>query len=83
MTTTLECILELFYLLYFGIPPVLIFQLEVYSKVYLLNKKEQLLDGIQIKHLYLQEIMTSTLGSETSIQYQETRTKTSIKSLNP
>ena len=40
-------------------PPLLVFQLEVYFKVgrlltgQLLNKKEQLLDGIEIKHLYL------------------------------
>ena len=44
----------------FEIPPVLVFQLEVYYKVdrllklvLLLSKKEQLLDGIQIKHLYI------------------------------
>ena len=51
----------MFYLnstLNFGIPPVLVFQLEVYYKEdilltgLLLNQKEQLLDGIQIKHLY-------------------------------
>ena len=51
----------MFYLnspLYFGIPPVLVFQLEVYYKVDRLltdltvNKKEQLLNGIQIKQLY-------------------------------
>ena len=43
----------------FGIPTVLVFQLEVYYKVdrlqlvLLLSQKEQLLDGIQIKHLKL------------------------------
>ena len=49
----------MFYLnftLNFGIPAVLAFQLEVYYKVdglvLLLNKKEQLLNGVQIKHLY-------------------------------
>ena len=54
----------MFYLnsaLNFGIPPVLIFQLEVYYKVDRLltdltaQQKEQLLDGIQIKHLYLNQ----------------------------
>ena len=54
-------VLEVFYLnstLNFGIPPVLVFQLEVYYKVDRLltgltaKKKEQLLDGILIKHLY-------------------------------
>ena len=54
--------LEMFYLnstLNFEIPLVLVFQLEVYYKVDRLligltaQKKEQLLDGIQIKHLYL------------------------------
>ena len=37
-----------------GILPVLVFQLEEtdFYGVLLLNKKEQLLDGIQIKHLY-------------------------------
>ena len=53
---------EMFYLnttLYFGIPPVLIFQLEVYYKLDRLltglsAKKEQLLDCIQIKHLYFE-----------------------------
>ena len=41
----------------FGIPPVFVFQLEVYYEVDRLltgltaQKKEQLLDGIQIKHL--------------------------------
>ena len=53
--------LELFYLnsiLNFGIPPVLVFKLEVYYKAGRLitgltdNKKEQLLEGLQIKHLY-------------------------------
>ena len=53
----------MFYLnstLNFGIPQVLVFQLEVYDKVDRLltttsnfNKKEQQLDGIQIKHVYL------------------------------
>ena len=51
-------LLEMFYLnstLNLRIPPVLVFQLVVYYKVDgvltgLLNKKEQLLDGIQIKH---------------------------------
>ena len=52
--------IEMFYLnsiLNFGIPPVLVYQLEVYYKVDRLltdltvNKKEQLLNGIQIKHL--------------------------------
>ena len=52
----------MFYLnsiLNFGIPQVLVFQLEVYYKVDRLltgltaHQKEQLLDGIQIKHLYL------------------------------
>ena len=50
---------EMFYLnstLNFGIPPVLVFQLEVYYKADRLvmgltaQKKEQLLDGIQIRH---------------------------------
>ena len=50
----------MFYLnstLNFGIPPLLVFQLEVYYKVDRLlagltaEQKEQLLDGIQIKHL--------------------------------
>ena len=46
------------YHLKFGIPPVLVIQLGVYDKVDRLlagltaNRKEQLLDGIQIKHLY-------------------------------
>ena len=56
----------MFYLnstLNFGIPPVLEFQLEVYYKVDRLltglsaQKKEQLLDGIQIKYLYKKIIM--------------------------
>ena len=51
--------IEMFYLnstLNFGIPQVLVFQPKVYYKVdrlvLLLNKKEQLLDGVHIKHLY-------------------------------
>ena len=52
--------LEMFYLnstLNFGIPPVFVYQLEVYYRVDRLltgltaQKKEQLLDGINIKHL--------------------------------
>ena len=50
----------MFYLnatLNFGIPPVLVFQLEAYYKVDrlltgLIAQQLQLLDGIQIKHLY-------------------------------
>ena len=50
----------MFYLnspLNFGIPPLLLFQLEVYYKVDRLltgltaRQKQQLIDGIQIKHL--------------------------------
>ena len=53
--------IEMFYLnstLNFEIPPVFIFQLEVYYKVDRLltglaaQQKEQLLDGIKIKHLF-------------------------------
>ena len=55
----MRILIEMFYLnstLNFGIPQVLVFQLEVCYKVdrllvLLLNKKERLLDGIQIKHL--------------------------------
>ena len=54
--------IEMFYLnstINFGIPLVLVFQLEVYCKVDRLltgltaQKKEQLLNGIQIKCLYV------------------------------
>ena len=57
--------IEVFYLnstLNFGIPPVLVFQLEVCYKVDRLltgltaHQKEQVLDGIQIKHLYMELI---------------------------
>ena len=53
--------IELFYLnstLNFGIPPVLVYQLEVYYKVDRLltgptaQQKGTVLDGIQIDHLY-------------------------------
>ena len=49
--------IDVFYLnptLNFGIPPVLVFQLEVYYKVdrLLTGLTAQLLNGIQIKHLY-------------------------------
>ena len=50
---------EMFYLnstLNFGIPPALVFQLEVYyevDKLLTAKKMEQLLDVIQIKHLYI------------------------------
>ena len=45
----------------FGIPTVLVFQLEVYYKVdrLLTGLTAQLLDGIQIKHLYISKLMLS------------------------
>ena len=57
----------MFYLnftLHFGIPPLLVFQLEVYYKVdrFLTGlTAQQLLDGIQIKHLY-QELYAKSLS---------------------
>ena len=40
----------------FGIPPVLVFKLEDFYKV---DKKEQLLNGIQIKHLQKDEYLSN------------------------
>ena len=53
-----EIYIEMFYLnstLNFEIPPALVFQLELLTAL-TAQQKEQLLDGIQIKHLFVVNI---------------------------